>query len=232
MIFDTETTGFIEPQCIELAVTDAIPQPTDDVRKSPLAHSWRFKATKPIDLAAMAAHHIIAEDIAQYEPYEPQRCPAFSDIRRMRTVGFIIGHNVDFDWLVIGKPEYSRICTLALARFTWPEIDSRSLSALMFHLLPHRDARDIVRSAHSAPADVVMTWALVTQLIRAQRARGVPLASWAEVYELSEKARVPTMMTFGKHKGTLIAQVPRDYKDWLLRQDDLDPYLVRALQAR
>ena len=38
-------------------------------------------------------------------------------------------------------------------------------------------------------------------------------------------------MPFGKHKGVPISEVPKDYKQWLLRQSDVDPYLVKALEA-
>jgi len=38
-------------------------------------------------------------------------------------------------------------------------------------------------------------------------------------------------MPFGKHKGTPMADVPRDYKAWLLNQPDVDPYLRKALAA-
>ncbi len=38
-------------------------------------------------------------------------------------------------------------------------------------------------------------------------------------------------MTFGKHKGVAIADIPRDYKAWLLNQDNIDAYLKKALEA-
>jgi exodeoxyribonuclease X len=39
------------------------------------------------------------------------------------------------------------------------------------------------------------------------------------------------MMTFGKHKGAAIKDIPADYKQWLLKQTDIDPYLVKALRG-
>ena len=53
----------------------------------------------------------------------------------------------------------------------------------------------------------------------------------AEDRRLSELARIPTVMTFGKHKGTPIKDVPADYKRWLLGQADIDPYLQKALRG-
>ena len=51
-------------------------------------------------------------------------------------------------------------------------------------------------------------------------------------YIASEEARIPKSITFGKHKGTAIQDLPTDYIQWLLRQDDLDPYLRKALETQ
>ena len=53
-----------------------------------------------------------------------------------------------------------------------------------------------------------------------------------ELYIASEEARVPKSITFGKHKGTAIQDLPADYIQWLLRQEDLDPYLRKALEVK
>ena len=52
-----------------------------------------------------------------------------------------------------------------------------------------------------------------------------------ELYIASEQARIPKSITFGKHKGTAIQDLPKDYIQWLLRQDDLDIYLRKALET-
>ena len=39
-------------------------------------------------------------------------------------------------------------------------------------------------------------------------------------------------ITFGKQKGTAIGGVPTDGSEWVLRQDDLDPYLRKALETQ
>jgi exodeoxyribonuclease X len=51
------------------------------------------------------------------------------------------------------------------------------------------------------------------------------------LYAESEKARTPTTMPFGKHKGMLLTDVPSDYKQWLLTQGGIDPYLRKALET-
>lgn len=40
------------------------------------------------------------------------------------------------------------------------------------------------------------------------------------------------VMPFGKHKGTLVKDLDSGYVAWLLRQDDLDPYLEKALRSK
>jgi exodeoxyribonuclease X len=49
---------------------------------------------------------------------------------------------------------------------------------------------------------------------------------------MSEKARIPKVMPYGKHKGELISQMPADYKQWMLRQDNVSEYLRKALEAK
>jgi exodeoxyribonuclease X len=39
-------------------------------------------------------------------------------------------------------------------------------------------------------------------------------------------------MPFGKHKGELISDVPSDYKQWMLRQDNVSEYLRKALNTK
>jgi exodeoxyribonuclease X len=56
-------------------------------------------------------------------------------------------------------------------------------------------------------------------------------ATWEDVWKVSEIARIPAVMSFGKHKGTPIKDIPADYKEWLLKQTDIDPYLFKALKG-
>ena len=54
-------------------------------------------------------------------------------------------------------------------------------------------------------------------------------------YEFSHMARVPTHLSFGKHKSEAIADLAThsdgaEYLKWLLKQDTVDPYLAEACQ--
>ena len=214
IIFDTEATDIKEPVLIEAAwleVTNLTPLTIGG------QFVQRYNPGKPISLGALATHHILDEELVD--------CPPASSFQLPSDVAYLIGHNVDFDWQVLGQPPIKRICTLALARKLWPNLDSHSQSALLYHLdRPH--AREQLRNAHSALADVGIC-AKILEAICTELKIDTVEALWVA----SEKARMPTHMPFGKHKGMPLNEVPMDYKSWLLGQSDIDPYLRKALEA-
>ncbi|MHB2009491.1 MAG: putative quorum-sensing-regulated virulence factor, partial [Acidobacteriaceae bacterium] len=57
-------------------------------------------------------------------------------------------------------------------------------------------------------------------------------ALWNDLWKLSEAARIPDTMYFGKYKGTSIEEIPLDYCQWMLKQPDIDPYLRTAMERR
>lgn len=216
-IIDTETTGAEAPEVIEFAHAP-ITAKAGPIFEMGDAVLERYKPSKPLQLGAMATHHIIPADLEDLPP-PPE---SFALPR------YVVGHNIDFDWKALGAPDgVKRIDTLALAREAWPGLDSYKLGALIYHLFPHAEAREMLRAAHSAAADILLCFAV---FIRAMRALPGTIGSWGDVYALSEKCRIPKVMAFGKHQGTPIAEVPADYVAWYRRQPDPDPYLLRAFE--
>lgn len=211
-IFDTETTGFKEPQIIQAAGLFV------EFGAKPIqSYNEYFRPTKPIEFGAKATHHIVEKDL--------EGCRLHSEFTLPAGIDFLIGHNVDFDWKVIGEPSIKRICTLALARQLWPQFDSHSQGALLYALQGDA-AKGKVKGAHSADIDVEICLDILNFILKE-----LPTVdSWKTLWEISETARLPTKMLFGKYKDTPIAQVPRDYINWLLRQPDVDPYLIKAFQ--
>lgn len=221
VILDTETTGIgEEDKVIEFACTSIIPHLTlADIDDVSIADA-RFSSDRAISFGAMATHHIIDADLAGLRPF-----PGFDE---SRGIVYIIAHNVDFDWRMIKEPKVLRICTLALARWLWPDLDSHSLGALVYYLSADKaEARSRLRAAHSAKADVE---SLLDIVLPAILARLPHVKTWPDLWDASEIARIPTIMPFGKHYKTPIAEVPSGYKRWLLDQPDVDPYLRIALR--
>ena len=215
IIFDVEATDKNDAVIIEAASLDVTSLAPFDV-----GNPWvqRYNPGKPISLGALATHHILDEELVS--------CPPSTSFKLPAGTKYLIGHNIDFDWVAIGSPEVKRICTLALARSLWPDLDSHTQSALLYYF--ERDtARDQLRNAHSALADVWICSKIVGKII--EKLHPVSLDA---LWEMSEKARIPTIMPFGKHKGEAINLVPSDYKQWMLRQDNVSPYLRKALEAK
>lgn len=179
-----------------------------------------FSCPEPIDFGAMAVHHILESDIAGK--------PGYETFRLADNVKYIIGHNVDYDIAAIQltgtRIKAKSICTLALSRMVWPDA-AHNLSALIYMLSNGSlKARESIRNAHNAKQDILLTAALLKQICKA-----LGVKDMQSLYLFSEQARIPTKITFGKYKGTDLKDLPADYIVWLLKQDDLDPYLRKAL---
>ncbi len=215
IIFDTEATGIKEPVLIEAAWLELESLEPFSVENP---FTQRYNPGKPITLGALATHHIMDEELVN--------CPPASSFSLPSDVEYLIGHNVDFDWEVIGKPGVKRICTLALARKLWPNLDSHNQGALLYYL-DRNTAREQLRNAHSALTDVGICAVILDHICQQLNVKTIE-----DLYTESEKARIPTTMPFGKHKGLLLTDLPSDYKQWLLGQGDIDSYLRKALEAK
>ncbi len=219
LILDTETNtlnGYpIEIAHVPVAFVDGVLVANKDA-----CFDEYFSCPEPISYGAMAVHHILESDISGKPSYETFRLP--EDIQ------YIIGHNVDYDIQAVKLADKTvnakAICTLALSRMVWPD-EAHNLSALIYMLAKGTaKARDSIRNAHNAKQDVLLTAVLLKQICNA-----LGVKDMQSLYLFSEQARIPKTITFGKHKGTAIKDIPADYVTWLLKQDDLDPYLKKAL---
>ncbi|MEB5929080.1 3'-5' exonuclease [Acinetobacter schindleri] len=182
-----------------------------------------YSCDEPISFAAMAVHHILESDL------EGQ--PHYSSFELPQETTYIIGHNIDYDIRALEKcginsSNIKAICTLALARRVWPDAEAHNISALIYMITRGSDrAREMIRKAHRADMDIILTANILMHIVH-----HLKISSIEELYEASEDARIPRTINFGKHRGTAIAELPADYVQWLLRQEDLDPYLRKALE--
>lgn len=179
-----------------------------------------FSCPEPIALGALATHHILEADIAEK--------PSFDTFKIPQDVQYLIGHNIDYDITAIQKcqPDFTvkGICTLALCRMVWPELP-HTLSAMYYHVMDDLElARKHLRHAHNAKADIYFTGVILKTLVEQ-----LGIKDMNSLFIMSETARIPKYITFGKHKGTAIKDLDSGYVSWLLKQPDLDPYLRKAL---
>lgn len=221
LVIDTEVASLSTNEVIQLAwlpvpFVEGIPP---EVRCFRPVGRW--------DLGAVATHHILPDDVIDCPPSE-------NAVRELPHCDYVIGHNIDFDANALGGLPYAkRICTLALARKEWPDLDSHKLGALIYHICGMtEEARKLTAKSHDAGADVWACYLIVDEILKTHGKRASTFTNWEGLWTASENARIPTVMTFGKYKGTRIAEVPSDYKKWLLAQSDVDPYLRKALSAK
>ena len=233
-ILDTETTGTDHEadQVIELAHITLPASPAEfmscDTMELPHFHE-RYLPSVEIKLGAQAVHNIVPSDLIG--------CPP-ADLIKIDDHGIdlMIGHNIDFDWRMLGEPEVARICTLALSRFLFPETDSHTQSAMLYMIARRQDReadmRERLKNAHAALDDIRNCAVLLKFLLREAAKEGHDVSTWSAVYELSQTARIPTIMGFGKHKGVAIerGQLDPSYVQWYRRQAETDPYYLEAFK--
>lgn len=233
-ILDTETTGtdHEEDQVIELAHITLPASPAEfmgsDVLELQHYHE-RFMPDVEIKLGAQAVHNIVLSDLEDCQPSSNLWIEEHG-------IDLMIGHNIDFDWRMLGEPEVARICTLAISRFLFPETDSHTQSAMLYMIARRQgreaDMRERLKNAHAALDDIRNCAVLLKFLLREAAKAGHDVSSWQAVYELSQTARIPTVMGFGKHKGTKIelGQLDPSYVQWYRRQAETDSYYLEAFK--
>lgn len=182
-----------------------------------------YSVDEPISYAAMAVHHILESELIDQPHYKTFTLPSDTT--------YIIGHNIDYDIRALEKcgvdcKNIKAICTLALARLVWPDAEAHNISALIYMITKgSAKARDMIKKAHRADMDIILTANILMHEIH-----HLKIQSIEELYAASEDARIPRSINFGKHRGTAITDLPADYMQWLLRQEDLDPYLRKAIE--
>lgn len=223
-LLDVETTGFTPPVVpIELAIGESSDPDPRSCKLDNVTHRF-FNPGKPIEWGAVSSHHVIPGDLVNQPPWSQEHAAVPADC-------YLVGHNIDYDWDVIGRPEpVKRICTLALSRHVAPEMDSHRLAAMIYSIYgQNEETREKVRGAHSAINDMFMMLDVLRYI-----ANNLEIKTWEALWEMSELARIPKILTFGKNKGVAISEIDRHdpgYRKWMLRQQDIDPYLRKALEA-
>lgn len=137
----------------------------------------------------------------------------------------VIGHNVAFD-MKFAEGEFGAemlpLCTLRLARRIYPEAENHKLATLMFELGLKKKGR------HNALDDVYTCHEL---LLHMRQTTGLSLEG---LFDLHGEPLPIKKIGFGKHKGSLLADLPSEYVSWLLGPkgpDNLDADLRLALKA-
>ena len=201
---DVETTGLDAENgsIVELAIV-SLPSFT--------YFSSLVKPEHPIELQAMATHHILEEEVADADPFEKVIADSM-----IEEADYIAAHNAAFDmsFLRIDKPV---ICTWRCARHLYPDCPSHSNQVLRYYLKLNdkiqsdKDGKKIMKlPPHRALPDAWVTAHILNVMLETKTPE--------ELVALTKKPILLKMCNFGKHRGTEWENVPRDYMAWMLRQ--------------
>ena len=132
----------------------------------------------------------------------------------------VVAHNAKFD-LPMFAPfcgQATQLCTMNLGRKIYPAAPSFKLAVLAkicgVHKVP----------THRALDDVETCFALLKHFSLSKS------LSINELIELEQAVDPDAVMPFGKHKGTKIVDLPKDYAVWLVNTLDKDDWVARQLR--
>lgn len=210
--YDTETTG-ISPQndrVVEIAMYDPVNQKEFVSFINP---------GRAIPAEATAIHHITNEMVAD-APSWADLIPKMVDFCSGNSC--LVAHNNDsfdvhflqMEFRVAGveMPQWKFLDTLKWARKYRKDLPRHSLQFL-------REIYGIAENnAHRALDDVVVLHQLFSKMID-----DLPFeVAYDLMQKESARERIITHMPFGKHKGVLLAEVPKNYLKWLNESGALD----------
>lgn len=215
---DTETTGLgKDAGIVEISWVE-----TDENFNEVSRYYSLINPEKPIQPGAMGAHGITEAMVAD--------APTISEF--MEEAGYpldveggvLVAHKADFD--IVHFAPWMRdpltLCTLKAARVIYPEADNHKLTTLKYYL----GLDGCHDRAHSADEDVGVLLQLAKRMCKDAEC-GLP-----ELMHIQNIPRKIHKMSFGKHRGKALSELPKDYVNWLLtKADNIDSDLRASLLA-
>lgn len=216
-IGDTETTGLKNAKAVEIAFIEVEPE------SLAVLGSWQslIDPEREIEPTALEIHGITPE-MVEHEPTIEEFVSVVLG-GRIEDPCTLIGYNVQFD-----RPMFEPVmniqrtwCALALCRRLFPtETPNHKLGTMAEFL--GLDSGE----AHRAMSDVMTVHQMLLDVL--------PTTGKTLLQHLALPANAVYTMPFGEHKGKLLADVPKSYRNWLLASridDDLKAALIALHKA-
>jgi exodeoxyribonuclease X len=215
VVVDTETTGLAPPEAevIELA---AVRLCRDEFLAG--GDACLIPPTRPIPPETSAVHHLVAEDFAgvkcTLETAWWELVDMWKDEREdeHEPVDAFVAHNAEYDkqFLKQFTGETPWLCTYRCARHLYPDAPAYGNQVLRYYL-GLKPSLPPGLAPHRALYDTIVTAEILQHMLTIR-----PLA---ELLELQHKPVLMQKLPFGKHRNKPLKNVPKDYWDWLLKQD-------------
>ena len=178
-----------------------------------------FKPPLSIPPEASAVNHITNKMVDDKEVYSGSK--TMKELQDMLDdFGIIIAHNAPFDIGMLkreGMVTHKRfIDTRKLAIF----LDKESkLSGYSMQYIRYYLKLEIEADAHDAYGDIIVL-EKIFNIFKDSMQKEFGDKTIEKMIEISTKPVLIKKMTFGKHKGKMMEDVPRDYLDWLYNNAD------------
>lgn len=211
---DIETTGLTPPEAgvCEVGWTDLTSIPPENTNwHVGLAWSEFVNPRHPIPPTTSAIHHIVDADVKGAPTFDVVMERMLSD-----NPDALCAHNARFEAAFI-TTTIPFICTYKVALHLAPNAPAHNLQTLRYWLglaVPKAEAEP----PHRAGPDTAVT----AHLLRRMLAK----LTVGQMIEISSRPALLPRLTFGKHQGIPIADVPTGYLEWLTKQADMDEDVV------
>jgi DNA polymerase III epsilon subunit-like protein len=215
LFLDTETTGITEGRLIQVAYKARGPHAEDDAM-----HVEYFKPPVPIEIEAMAVHHITEKHIAAKPAFGGSAAHAALKALLTDPATVLVAHNAKFDIGILsreGLPLSScrYVCTMkiAMAMYDLPHYKMQYLRYLW-------GIEDDGATAHDAEGDVAILEKVFGHMLgEYMKTNGMDEARAIDAFvEISKQPTLLRRMNFGKYAGRTFAEVAssdRSYLEWL-----------------
>ena len=216
-VVDVETTG-LDPdhdRVVELAVVSVFENRRE--YGAPIYNSLVIPGI-PIPAAASAIHHIVDADIENGEAVTFNY--AVSVVYSCDHAGVLAAHNAAFDSAFMPS-DGKWICTMRVAKHLWPDAPGYGNQVLRYWLdlpvdsdcVPHRALGDAEVTAQLLLKELALVDGSVERLL-----------------ELTETPVLLKTVSFGKHRGQLWKDVPKDYLEWAVTTAWDDPDVAHTIK--
>ncbi len=214
LVVDTETTG-VNSQVDRVIEIGAVL-----LRDGKIEDNWEsiINPGIPIPPEASAIHHLTDEDVS--------KSPGIESITKhlqslVGNVTAIAAHNAEFDRSFLPMiAEQPWICTYRLSRHVWPNAPAYGNQVLRYWLKIKVDVAG--KNMHRALPDALVTAKVLCSGIDSYLKNGGK-DNLASLMEYIKSPIVVQKMTFGKHYGKVLSDIPEDYLRWALGNiSDLD----------
>ncbi len=211
-VVDVETTG-VDPQLDQVVEAACVVMRGLDRIET---FSSLVDPGRAIPATASAVHHLTDAHV--------RGAPRLEDIAgllgELTRNAVIVAHNAAFDLRFLPfLRDRPWLCSMRLARAVLPDAPNYKNQVLRYHLGIDDPALESA-SAHRALGDAIVTSRIFAVCVERYLASGGIDDVPAAVAKIMRPQRLPAL-TFGRHRGTPIVDVPRDYLEWLVRDGDL-----------